>query len=51
MGCQGRSEPGRIVDGRLYLDYDREVQARWAEDAPGNIRKANENRPRLLAGE
>ncbi|MBP1643610.1 MAG: hypothetical protein H6Q03_2279, partial [Acidobacteria bacterium] len=24
---------------------------RWAEDAPGNIRKANENRPRLLAGE
>jgi len=44
-------EAWRIVEGRLYLNYDREVQARWAEDAPGNIRKANENWPRLLAGE
>jgi YHS domain-containing protein len=43
-------EAWRIVDGRLYLNYDLEVQARWAEDVPGNIRKADGNWPKLLAG-
>ncbi|KAB2955150.1 MAG: YHS domain-containing protein [Thermoanaerobaculia bacterium] len=42
-------EAWRIVDGRLYLNYSLEVQARWAGDVPGNIRRADVNWPRLLA--
>lgn len=37
----------KIVDGKLYLNYDLEVQKRWEQDVPGNIRKADENWPRL----
>ena len=44
-------EAWRIVDGRLYLNYDREVQARWQADLAAQIRAADENWPRLLAGE
>jgi YHS domain-containing protein len=39
----------RIVDGRLYLNYDPSVQRRWARDMPGRIARANENWPRLSA--
>lgn len=39
----------RIVDGRLYLNYDLSVGRRWAEDIPGRIARANENWPRLSA--
>ncbi|MEL7314135.1 MAG: YHS domain-containing (seleno)protein, partial [Cyanobacteria bacterium J06559_3] len=31
----------KIVDGKLYLNYDDSVQARWSEDIPGNIAKAD----------
>ena len=44
-------EAWKIVDGRLYLNYDREVQARWQADQAAQIRAADENWPRLLAGE
>lgn len=37
----------KIVDGKLYLNYDLEVQKRWEQDVPGNIRKADEQWPRL----
>lgn len=36
-----------IVDGRLYLNYSREVQADWEEDIPGNIARAEANWPSL----
>jgi YHS domain-containing protein len=39
----------RIVDGRLYLNYDRSVQRRWERDIPGRIARANDNWPRLSA--
>ncbi|HWT09971.1 MAG TPA: YHS domain-containing (seleno)protein [Roseomonas sp.] len=39
----------RIVDGRLYLNYDRSVQRRWARDIPGRIARADANWPRLSA--
>jgi len=35
----------KIVDNRLYLNYDRKVQARWEQDVPGNIAKADANWP------
>jgi hypothetical protein len=40
-------EAWKIVDGKLYLNYDREVQELWEQDVPGFIRKADENWPRL----
>jgi len=37
----------RIVEGRLYLNYDLSVQRRWERDIPGNIARAETNWPRL----
>ena len=38
----------KIVDGRLYLNYDRDVQAKWEKDIPGFIASANRNWPGAL---
>ena len=38
----------KIVDGKLYLNYDNSVQKQWLEDIPGFIRKADENWPKML---
>jgi hypothetical protein len=38
-----------IVDGKLYLNYDRSVQRQWSKDVPGYIRKADQNWPAVLA--
>ncbi|MEO0823665.1 MAG: YHS domain-containing (seleno)protein [Pseudomonadota bacterium] len=32
-----------VVDGRLYLNFNRATQRRWERDIPGNIVKANSN--------
>ncbi|MCG6194388.1 YHS domain-containing protein [Leptospira sp. FAT2] len=32
----------KIVDGKLYLNYDHETQGLWEKDIPGFIRKAAE---------
>ena len=37
----------RVVAGKLYLNYDHRVQARWAADVPGNIAKGDANWPAL----
>jgi len=42
-------EAWAVVDGKLYLNYDKKVQAKWQQDVPGLIAKANENWPKLLA--
>jgi YHS domain-containing protein len=39
----------RIVDGKLYLNYNDEVQRRWEQDIPGFIRSANANWPSVLS--
>jgi YHS domain-containing protein len=39
----------RIVDGKLYLNYNDEVQRRWEQDIPGHIRRANANWPGVLS--
>jgi hypothetical protein len=41
-------EAWTIVEGRLYLNFSKEVRAMWSEDIPGNIRKADANWPGLL---
>lgn len=39
----------RIVDGRLYLNFNRSVQRRWEQDIPGRVTRADANWPRLAA--
>lgn len=38
----------RIVDGKLYLNYNARVQKEWSRDIPGNITKGDVNWPGLL---
>lgn len=38
-----------IVDGKLYLNYNRDVQAEWLKDIPGYIAKADANWPKIVA--
>lgn len=49
--ADGDPENWKIVDGRLFLNYNREVQQRWEADIPGLVAKADANWPRLLRGE
>lgn len=37
-----------IVNGRLYLNLNKDVQKLWSKDIPGYIRKADRNWPRIL---
>lgn len=38
----------KIVDGRLYLNYDESVQKKWEADIPGFIGKADRQWPAVL---
>ena len=38
----------KIVDGKLYLNFNKGIQSRWEQDIPGNIAKANSNWPGVL---
>lgn len=33
----------KIVDGRLYLNLNGDIQTKWSEDVAGNIKKADAN--------
>jgi YHS domain-containing protein len=37
----------RIVNGKLYLNYNKGAQQKWEEDVPGNIAKGDANWPGL----
>ncbi|MEM1344967.1 MAG: YHS domain-containing (seleno)protein [Pseudomonadota bacterium] len=37
-----------IVEGKLYLNYNASVQAKWEADIPGHIASANGNWPTVL---
>lgn len=41
-------EAWKIVDGKLYLNYNKRVQRRWEEDIPGHISTADANWPSVL---
>jgi YHS domain-containing protein len=51
QGYTARGNPAnwRIVDGRLYLNYNNEIQSRWESDIPGHIGRANANWPSVLS--
>lgn len=40
-------ESWKIVDGKLYLNYNKKVQAQWEQDIAGLIVKAESNWPQL----
>jgi len=50
QGYTAKTDPDawKIVDGKLYLNFDRDVQKQWEQDVPGNIRKADANWPAVL---
>lgn len=37
-----------VVDGKLYLNYNRKIMEQWLEDRDRNIRQADENWPAVL---
>lgn len=38
----------KVVEGKLYLNYNQEIKTRWEKDIPGNISAAEQNWPQLL---
>ena len=46
--AKGNPKNWTIVDGKLYLNYNDEIQERWEKDIPGFIAKAKENWPGVL---
>jgi YHS domain-containing protein len=45
----GNPNNWRVVDGKLYLNYNDEIQQRWERDIPGFINSANANWPGVLS--
>ena len=50
QGYTASTEPDawKIVDNKLYLNYNKGVQAQWEGDIPGNIAAADGNWPSVL---
>ena len=50
QGYTASAEPERwkIVDGKLYLNYDAKVQSDWEKNIPGFIASADQNWPKIL---
>ena len=46
--ASGDPQYWKIVDGKLYLNYDAGVQQKWERDIPGFIAAANRNWPTVL---
>ena len=38
----------KIVEGKLYLNYDAGVGEKWRQDIPGRIAKADQNWPKVM---
>ena len=41
--AKGDPEAWKIVDGKLYLNYNQDVKQKWEQDIPGYISKGDEN--------
>lgn len=46
--ASGDPEEWKIVDGKLYLNYNAEVKAKWEADIPGFIQSADKTFPTLI---
>ena len=47
--AKGNPEAWSIVDGRLYLNYDKNVRRTWEQDTAGNIRAGDAHWPAVLS--
>lgn len=49
-GTTAKIDPNawKIVDGKLYLNYNKSIQKDWEEDIPGRIAAADKNWPKIL---
>ena len=47
--AKGDPDAWRIVDSRLYLNYNASVQKSWEKDIPGHIAKGDGNWPKVLS--
>ena len=50
--AQGKLAPGnasvyKVVEGKLYLNFNQSVASRWEKDVSGNIRAADDNWPKV----
>ena len=50
QGYTAKGDPNhwKVVDGKLFLNYDANVQRNWEKDIPGHIANANRNWPKVL---
>jgi len=46
--ARGNPKNWTIYEGRLFLNYNDKIQARWLADIPGFVAKADENWPDVL---
>ena len=48
-GEKVKSDPTawKVVNGKLYLNYDQKVREQWSQDTTGNIEKANNQWPTI----
>ena len=49
-GYTAKGDPNAwsVVDGKLYLNYNKSVRKKWSRDTAGNIAKGNANWPSVL---
>ncbi|MCH4894852.1 YHS domain-containing protein [Sphingomonas sp. SFZ2018-12] len=47
--ASGDPKVWKVVNGKLYLNYNAEVGERWSKNIPGHIKAADGNWPKLLA--
>ncbi|MEO0548556.1 MAG: YHS domain-containing (seleno)protein [Pseudomonadota bacterium] len=47
--AKGDADHWAVVDGKLYLNYNRSIQNKWNEDRSGFITSADQNWPTVLA--
>ena len=49
-GYTAKGDPNAwsVVDGKLYLNFNKSVRRRWSQDIPGNIKKGDRNWPSVL---
>jgi YHS domain-containing protein len=46
--AKGDPKNWKVVNGKLYLNYNGDIQAKWEKDVPGFIVKADANWPAIL---
>ena len=52
QGYTAKGDPNhwKIVDSKLYVNYNRSIQRRWEKDIPGFIEAGDKNWPGIVAG-